>query len=145
MSDWFLESVLAERLGLTRNTLEEFRKANLKKTADWKMENRRVLLRESAVKKMLARLDAADLDYSAAAQKNGHAAQDGVHELIVTKVFPNPRLIEARDLDSGELARVSVPNNKNFRPRMTVKARAWKPEQLLYRLEGRTPRFPGRW
>ena len=144
MSDWFLESSLADRLGLTRNALEEFRKAHLKKGADWKMDNRRVLLRESAVKKMLARLDAADLDYSAAAQKNG-ATDNEVRELAITRVFPNPHLIEARDVASGALVRVTVPSNKNFRPRMTVKARPWKPEQLLYRLEGRTPRFPGKW
>lgn len=140
---WFLESLLAERLGLTRNALEDFRKEHLKKGADWKTENRRVLLRESAVKKMLARLDAQDLDYSAAAQKNG-AVTDEVRELAVTKVFPNPRLIEARDSDTGQIVRVCVPNNKNFRPRMMVKARPWRGE-ILYRLEGRTPRFPGKW
>lgn len=145
MGDWFLESVLADRLGLTRHALEEFRKEHLKKTADWKIEKRQVLLRESAVKKALALLDAKDLDYHQAAVKNG--ADDGVREFVITRVYPNPHLILAQ-ADTGELVRISVPSNKNFRPRMKVKARPFKGPSLsptLYRLEGRTPRFPGKW
>jgi hypothetical protein len=143
VTQWFVESKLAERLGLTRDALEEFRKRHLKKEGDWKRENGHVLLRESAVKKMLARLDAPNFDYSACAQKNG--ADDDLRELAITRVFPNPHLIEARDPETNELVRVSVPNNVNFRPRMTLKARPVARGAHLYRLEGRTPRFPGRW
>lgn len=144
MAEWFVESILADRLGLTRKALEDFRKAHLKKTADWKIENRQVLVREKAVKKMLADLDVTDLaDYSAAAAKNGATPND-LHELIVTKVFPNPRLVQARDLDTGEMHLVHVTKNANFRPRMVLKARPYKGQRLL-KLEGRTPRFPGKW
>lgn len=141
MADWFLEAILAERLGLTRNALEEFRKKHLKQGPDWKKENRRVLLRESAVKKALALLDRQDLDYQAAAAKNG---ADDVRELVITRVFPNPHLIEARDPLTAEIMRVAVPNNKNFRPKMTVRARPYR-NPHFYRLEGRTPRRPGKW
>lgn len=101
-------------------------------------------MRERAVKKMLAELDVKDLaDYSAAAEKNGAPPND-LHELIVTKVFPNPRLVQARDLASGEFYLVHVTKNNNFRPRMVLKARPVN-GQRLFKLEGRTPRFPGKW
>src|SRR5215475_9599195 len=123
MTQWFVESLLADRLGVSRNALENFRSDVLKKSVDWKKENRQVLLSDSAVKKILRRLDSPDLDYSACA-KNGAgpapAPEREVLELIVTRVFPNPRVIEA-SLGSGEKVRVSVMSNINFRPKMKIK------------------------
>jgi len=146
MGQWFIESLLAERLGVTRNELEGFRSDTLKKEVDWKKENRQVLLSDSSVKKILGRLGSPDFDYSECAQKNGDEppAPDTL-ELTVTQVFINPRLIEAC-LDTGERVRVAVMNNANFRPKMIIKARRPLPGgPALYRLEGRCPRFPGRW
>jgi hypothetical protein len=110
MAQWFIESLLVDRLGITRNALEGFRSHTLKKGVDWKKENRHVVLSDDAVKKILVQLGSPDLDYSACAQKNGEESpvpQPEILELTVTRVFPNPRLIEA-SLDTGRLVRVSV-------------------------------------
>ena len=146
MSQWFLESLLADHLGVTRNKLSDFRRDLLEKS-DWKKETRQVLLSDIAVKKILRQLGSPDLDCSACAQKNGdEAPSPEILEMTVTKVFPNPGLIEAC-LETGERVRVAVVRNHNFRPKMKIKAR--RPTRTvgpqIYRLEGRTPRFPGKW
>jgi hypothetical protein len=146
MVQWFIESLLVDRLGVTRNALEGFRSHSLKKGVDWKKENRHVVLSDDAVKKILLQLGSPDLDYSACAQKNGdEPPAPEILELTVTRVFPNPHVIEAC-LDNGKLVRVSVMKNTNFRPKMKINARQpWPGGPELYRLEGRCPRFPGRW
>jgi hypothetical protein len=140
---WYSESLLASRLTVTRSSLENFRK-NALGDGDTKKIGRTLFISESALKKLLAELGSEELDCSECLEKNG--AQNGVVELVVTRVFPNPRLIQATT-DTGELVLVAVPINNNFRPRMTVKAHAPAPlpAPQLYRLEGRCPRFPGRW
>jgi hypothetical protein len=141
---WYSESLLASRLTVTRSSLENFRK-NALGDGDTKKIGRTLFISESALKKLLAELGSEELDCSECLEKNG-ASQNGVVELVVTRVFPNPRLIQATT-DTGELVLVSVATNNNFRPRMTVKAHAPGPlpAPQLYRLEGRCPRFPGRW
>jgi hypothetical protein len=141
---WYSESLLASRLTVTRSSLENFRK-NALGDGDTKKIGRTLFISESALKKLLAELGSEDLDCSECLEKNG-ASQNGVVELVVTRVFPNPRLIQATT-DTGEVVLVSVATNNNFRPRMIVKAHAPGPlpAPQLYRLEGRCPRFPGRW
>ena len=145
-AEWFVESMLADRLGVTRGALEEFRSHALKKSVDWKRQNRQVLLSEPAVKKILRQLHSPDLDYSGCAEKNGEHPTPMILELTVTRVFLNPRLIQAAT-STGEQVLVWVSKNNNFRPRMTVKAHPPGPQPApqIYRLEGRCPRFPGRW
>ena len=140
---WYSESLLASHLKVTRTSLENFRKGALQ-TADVKKIGRSLFISEAALKKILHDLGSEQLDCSACLEKNG-AAQDGIVELVVTRVYPNPRLIQATTV-AGDLVLVAVPRNENFRPRMTVKAHTPAPEgPQLYRLDGRCPRFPGRW
>jgi hypothetical protein len=141
---WYSESLLASRLTVTRSSLENFRKDALGND-DIKKIGRSLFISEAALKKLLRQLDSEGLDCSECLEKNG-AAQNGVVELVVTRVFPNPRLIQATT-DTGEVVLVSVATNNNFRPHMTVKAHmpGPLPAPQLYRLEGRCPRFPGRW
>jgi hypothetical protein len=141
---WYSESQLVSRLSVTRSSLENFRKGALGQ-ADVKKIGRSLFISDAALKKLLASLGSEELDCSECLEKNG-ASENGVVELTVTRVFPNPRLIQAAT-DSGELVLVAVATNNNFRPHMTVKAHAPGPlpAPQLYRLEGRCPRFPGRW
>lgn len=140
---WYSESLLASRLTVTRSSLENFRKGALGKD-DVKKIGRSLFISEAALKKLLRELGSEELDCSECLEKNG--APNGVVDLVVTRVFPNPRLIQATT-DTGELVLVSVASNNNFRPSMTVKAHAPGPlpSPQIYRLEGRCPRFPGRW
>lgn len=144
---WYYEASIADRLGLTRNALEDYRARSLKKKGDWKKIGRAVALSEPALKKLLTDLNANGLDCTdCQVRKNGaDETEAGVEELKVIRVYPNPRLLLAAT-DTGEQVRVQVPNNNNFRAGMTIKARALRlPAMQLYRLEGRCPRFPGKW
>jgi hypothetical protein len=145
---WYYESSVAEHLGLTRNALEEYRARELKKKGDWKKIGRAVALSDAGLKKLLTYLEVGELDCSSCVVgKNGAEPDPESVELKVARVYPNPRLLLAAT-ETGELVRVSVPNNVNFRKGMTIKARPFKGPFLnpqLYRLEGRCPRFPGKW
>ena len=142
---WYYEASIAERLGLTRNTLENYRARELKKKGDWKKIGRAVALSEPALKKLLADLDASELDCSGClVSGNGEEPQPEVIELKVARVYPNPRLLLATT-NAGELVRVSVQKNRNFRAGMTIKAKAPNGTLSIYRLVGRCPRFPGKW
>jgi hypothetical protein len=143
---WYSESLLASHLAITRSTLENFRKSSLKKN-DAKKIGRALFISEAALKKLLRQLGSEELDCSDCLEKNGAEAQPEISELKVERVYPNPRLLLATT-DTGELVRVSVSNNINFRKGMTIKARPFKGPFLspqFYRLEGRCPRFPGKW
>ena len=140
---WYYEGAVAERLGLTRSALEDYRARSLKKEGDWKKIGRSVALSEASLKKLLAYLGAPNLDCTGCVVgKNG--AEPEVIELVITRVYPNPRLLLAAS-NTGEEVRVSVQSNINFRRGMKIKARPPAGEVQLYRLEGRCPRFPGKW
>ena len=143
---WYCERLLAVRLGVSRGSLDEFRRAELKKNGDWTKRGREIFLAETALQLLLKKLGSPDLDCSDCREKTDLAdAGNGTIELAVTRVFPNPHLLECVNPSTQERVRVRVSRNENFRPRMMLKA---KPDALaagLYQLEGRTPRFPGRW
>ena len=143
---WFQEKTLAERLQLGRSALDRFR-SSLTKGTDWKKEGREILFSPTAVKRLLRDLGSPDYDISSSAiQANGEKPHQETIELIVERKFNNPRLLEARDPATGQLVRVRVPYNVNFQPQMVIKAR--KPGagfKDLYLMEGRCPRYPGKW
>jgi hypothetical protein len=147
MKGWYVEKILAERLQLPLSAIAAFR-AGLKKN-DWQKSGRQILLSPAAVKKLLTDLDCPDYDISSSAiQENGEPPpRPEPIELVIERIFLNPRLILARIPETDELVRVLVPNNVNFQPRMRIHAHPpLKPEgPQLYRLEGRCPRFKGRW
>src|SRR4030095_13340616 len=98
---WYYEGAIAERLGLTRSALEDYRARSLKKNGDWKKIGRSVALSEDSLKKLLAYLGASNFDCSAClVEKNGPVPPEVV-ELVVTRVYPNPRLILAAFLDDA--------------------------------------------
>ena len=120
-----LERVLAANLGLARTVLTGFRKENLERGADWRYE-REVILTAKGTEKL-----------------RSHFALDAVPEVTLNEgivkrwSFRNQRILE---LENGDIVRVS--NNQNFRPGMVVK---YRKEGPAYVLDGRTPRFPGKW
>lgn len=62
-------------------------------------------------------------------------------ELTVHRIYPNPRLLEARTA-SGALVVVEVKTNRNFKPKM--KMRALLVREGRYHFTGQCPRRPGR-
>jgi hypothetical protein len=143
--DWIQEQTFAKKIGVARSVLVAFRKKNLLQDLDWRIERKQVELSGEATKKISAALGQPAKDPAQIPTEPTGAAEP--IELQVTKIYPNPRLLQARTAD-GKLVVVSVPRNKNFRPLMKLKA--WPPAAdgtgvKLYRLEGRCPRLPGRY
>jgi len=146
---WFSESAVAQKLGVTKNGLEDFRSRNLKK-ADSKKIGREIYLSQAALNKVLELIGSSSVDCSdCLLQKNGEPPAAVVLDLIVNRVYPNPHLLECVKPAAGDAAAervlVRVPMNKNFRPRMILRAKPDPHHPKLYLLEGRCPRFPGRW
>jgi hypothetical protein len=143
---WYPEQAVAERLQLTRSSVEFYRRS-LKKS-EWEKNGKEILLSPEAVKKLLEKLGSPDYDISSCAIKEtGEKPKPEVVVLIIERVYPNPRLLLAKVPETGELVRVMVPINVNFRPRMQIQARPPLNREgpQLYRLEGRVPRFCGKW
>lgn len=61
----------------------------------------------------------------------------------VRRKFRNPKLVEAV-LETGEIIRVKVRESKNFIPGMAIRVLPPKVKGTPWRLEGRCPRWPGR-
>ena len=78
----------------------------------------------------------------AGAAKRGGVDADGRVVLRVVRVYPNPRILLAKN-SVGDEVRVRVRNSKNFQPGMELYARL--DEGDIYNHEGRCPRFKGRW
>jgi hypothetical protein len=77
----------------------------------------------------------------------GSLPDEEIRELEVLRIPLNPRLVLA-SLDEGgpkQVVRVWVGVNRNFRPRMRLRAKRGCGENALWRLIGKRPRLPGRW
>lgn len=154
----YLEKRLAEKLNLSLRDFRYVRREALKKRRDWTIEGRAVVLTEKALARVIEFIrstsgeplasDFSDCRLpSPAEKKNGaHDAapppDEELQELTVKRIYPNYRLLMATTQDGTDV-RVSVMQNKNFRPRMTLKARPIGENH--FRMEGRCPRFPGRY
>jgi hypothetical protein len=149
MSRFYLESKVADRLALPRETLTQLRASILKKEeGHWQMQGRDVVLSEDGLLALRLHLDLDGNEDFSDCEADPEKKENGAVELIVKKVFPNRLLVEATT-PSGEPVLVRVRDNRNFRPKMKLKARQPNPEgtgtAAYYQLEGRCPRYPGRY
>jgi hypothetical protein len=163
------ESIIAGRLGISRDTVREIRERCLTEGVDWMREKKRVLLTDSGVARVAEAVKNTAPDAGppepvpeASAEKNAasgeSSAVDGavscvddvpaaaeknaaVKRLKVHKLVLNPRLILATD--GAAVVRVRVPDCRNFIKGMEFNARLIGGD--LYELVGRCPRFRGRW
>lgn len=145
---WYYEARLGELLGLKQEDLKFLRTDLLEKEKTWDLDGRDVVISQRGLEQLLEfigsttsqRFDA--IDFSSAEKK---VPTDGLTELVVIKTFPNPRLVLARMIgDPLQLSvTVQVPNSVNFRAGMKLKGRQIRPG--VFRMEGRCPRYPGRY
>jgi hypothetical protein len=157
--------MVAKNLGLARDVLAAYRKNSLEKNQDWRIHRKQVEISDAGIKKIMDSLlmapdpvtlstalgtsppAAAPTTAQPAPPANGPPNPEELVELQVVRPYPNPRLVSARTAE-GQLVTVAVPQtNKNFRGNMRIKAHPPEPPPApqVYRLEGRCPRFPGRW
>jgi hypothetical protein len=143
----------AELAAITGMHPKQFQKARIKHLAQgthWDLNAMRVAYCEAGVSAVLEKICGRPGPFSAelldrsrladpAAEKKEPAALIGK----VTKLFPNPRLMQVQ-LDADEsLVNVSVKETKNFRRGMVVPVRL--DANGRYVLARRLPRFAGRW
>lgn len=153
----YLEARLAEKLCISRKDMRYLRKEALRKRVDWTADvadGRRIVYTEQGLGRLIeylratqnAQLPASFDDCRRGSRITRELAQlpsDPLTEMVVTRVFPNPRLLEAKKKGVGESVLVTVPSSKNFIPGMTLLARHTGGSH--FRLEGRCPRFKGRY
>ena len=77
--------------------------------------------------------------------EQGNCGVEEIRELEVVRVPANPRLVLASYEVGGvkQVVRVLVGVNRNFRPRMRLKAQRGSGENAPWKLVGRRPRLPG--
>jgi hypothetical protein len=144
MEIWLLEQDVSKKIGVARAVIAEYRKEHLTLGEDWRVERKQVELSQSAVDKISTALGATP----ALSPITPPPPVPEAVELIVLRLLPNPRLLVAvfpDDLARRHTLYVSVAMNKNFRPGMRIKTRPPDNGTAIYKLEGRCPRYPGRW
>jgi hypothetical protein len=144
------ESRVAEKLQLPRDTIRYIRAEVLKKN-DWLQNGRDIVLTQGGLSAVIEHVGVARIEDFADCAVDSEKKEPV--ELIVTRVPPNrvvlyaslPRVdgIQAREVP------VRVKDNSNFRVGMKLTAIAPTPgatgSAALYQLEGRCPRFAGRY
>jgi hypothetical protein len=160
----YYERLLAPLLGISREDLIYLRGEVLKKKKGaWRRDGRDIVIAHSGLTLILERLRTTsnrapvEIDLStalvpSAVEKNqtaidqetlmAAAPMNGLAELTVVRCYPNPRMVRATTAD-GQAVDVRVKTNKNFVPRMTLKARLVTAGK--YEMEGRCPRTRGRY
>lgn len=158
------EAKLAEQLGLSRDELRYLRETHCTEGAHFRRERGHVFWTPAGIasaKKEAGAGGAADQAGSAGREKDGAAdappvapegagepatlAEEGVIELTVFSVpARNTRILDARKKD-GRAVRVRVSSNVNFMPGMTFQAKWGREFEDVYVLEGRCPRWRGKW
>jgi hypothetical protein len=149
---YYLEEKVAGVLGLQRRDVARLRNGLLKKKSGWVMAGREVALTNKGLDRVLNALRKAsnaalpELDFSGCVVAGPTLGKkDAGGELVtltVKKIYPNPRILQAEDVEK-KLVSVQVKTNKNFLPGMKLNARALRPG--WYAMEGRCPRSRGRY
>lgn len=149
----YSEKKLAEKFGVTRERLRDLRIQFLNPGQSGRAGRETVITLAGAVRlavELGASIGEGPRDFedcrfiTAEQKKNGQVAPASpqLEELTVKRIFPNVQLLLATTA-AGREVRVRVRDNQNFIPKMKLKARPIGPE--FYQMEGRCPRFKGRY
>lgn len=134
-----LEDDLAVSLGLNRDEMRALRRQHLVEGVTWHRREKRLWVTDEGVALIHAAVGVAA--QNAPEKKEGAAGR----ELTVTRIpSRNTRILEAQKKD-GRPVRVRVTSNVNFIPGMVIHAREEGPYEDVMTLEGRCPRYRGRW
>jgi len=135
------EEELATKLGVPRSVLKGWRRGMVK-GSDWMLEKGRVAFTAGGIRKLEEKLGLRQIP-------EGFYFTDKEYKRVrVKRNWPlNKRIVTCVDDEGAELT-VRVRNNENFRPFLTN----GEPMELTVRkdgdgwtLEGRGPRYAGRW
>ena len=133
-----LEDDLAAELGLNRDEMRALRRSHLVEGETWLRKNKRLFLTAEGVRLIKG---AVGVRPEPVMEKRSEVAGE---TLRVLRMPRNTRILEAEKKD-GRVVRVRVSSNVNFVVGMEIRARAEGPYGDVMTLEGRCPRFRGRW
>jgi hypothetical protein len=145
----FREVDVMAAIGVDQKTLRAVRNELVEGT-DWQLAGRTVTYTREGLKNALRGLTGYEVEIPAVMERLKASTPDTRprtrrERAVFRRAWRNPRLIEAEILSTHEVVQVVVRDNRNFRacqPPMTFDAiqvnGAWS-------LEGRSPRWPGRW
>ncbi len=145
------EAELGTRLGLGEKNLRQLRAEVLKRGVDWDLVKGGVCLPQTGLGRLLEATGLpastpvlAEVTAASATQAAPSARQIGAQEeLVCFKCYKlNRRMLEAKTA-AGDLVLVSVRDNSNFLPGMTMKCRF--AGTRVWELAQRLPRHRGRW
>ena len=141
---WVGEDDIAAELGLDRDAMRGLRRAHLQEGVNWRRHQRRVELSMDAValirSAVVGEKEPASPEAPAAPEK-----EPAPDLLTVLRIPRNQRIVEAKKKD-GRVVRVRVRDNKNFVAGMEIRARHIPADfEDMMTLEGRCPRWRGRW
>ncbi len=143
----FAEERVAEVLGVPREEVRAWRKANLVEGRGFVRAGREVELTQAGLDSVM---DALGLEKKEGGTVGPEALRFEPAEpvvLVVVRVPRNPRIVLAAEKKEGGAVgrevRVRVRDNRKFVPRMEIRAQATNAEGV-YQLAGRGPRYRGR-
>jgi hypothetical protein len=164
------EETCAVKLGLKRDVMTSMRGEHLVEGDDWTVQNRRVMITESGMEKLLEAVGISRPEQNPVLPESQNEQQPDQPQpspaealpqnrqevlsppkptevtLIIAKPPPRNRyIIEAVPKDGGEMVRVRVHDNQNFLPGMEIEARPDEAYSDVFVLIGRCPRYRGRW
>lgn len=130
---------LAQTMGLNRDAMRALRRTHLTEGTTWHRKEKRLWITSEGEALIHAALGV--VAPIAPEKKEGPRE----NELTVTRIpSRNLRIVEAQKKD-GRAVRVRVTSNVNFIPGMVIYAREEGPYEDVMTLEGRCPRYRGRW
>jgi hypothetical protein len=147
---WTDEAQVALDFGFAREVVSELRARILSPALEWILYKKRILISEQGLEKLRSALGAPEGKKeggAAPAFGDGENGQDGAARdepvaLTVTMVPRNRHILLAKKEDGTEV-RLRVRDNVNFLIGMQCRGR--HAHEDVYDLEGRAPRFRGRW
>jgi len=134
-----LEDDLAGELGLNGDQMRGLRRSHLEQGVTWLRRAKRVCLTDEGVR--LIRMATGVASDLAVEKKEGAA---GIALRVLRVPARNRHILEAVRGDGG-VVRVRVKDNKNFMPDMEIRAVPNGEYSDVMDLEGRCPRYRGRW
>lgn len=135
------ETELAQQLGVSRQSLGDMRRTDtLREGEHWERQGRVVEYTAAGIRAVKSTMEIEPQ------QEIAPPHPEPVQMLTVSECSRNPRLLWAVPTEKeapSTAVRVRVRENRNFIPGMRIRARHLNDD--LYVLEGRTPRFRGKW
>jgi hypothetical protein len=137
------ETDLANELGVPREDIRAIRQSGDLGSGGWEKKRNAIFI-TSAGEETLRSIIANSMGIAEVGLGETEGSPTAATEMSVLTIPRNPRLLICIHPDYGEV-RVKCINNENFMKNMALMARPPAPDSRVWTLDGRSPRWLGRW